>query len=312
MGIPRVVVKDRVFLIVSYMAEMSPNTNQIIECLSKILAELLPVMSEIEEDEMGFCLPVIADVQLLSWGLLLMLRLLEKYYSQPNSHKSKDNSSTNATSHANITSKTSKWDFILPSTNLENPSTSKSTQSTSKPAGQQSLEEDSVKIEEEKKERRKISRIVSMHKQRVEDLRVQYQSLYAEYQQQKESRDDSCESQSAAQEIYNRLRKIKSSAKKHYKDAMTLRFQRTCLLVRKFERKLANVKAKLPVSEQGETDIDQISIIPNSVCSPLAKSLVRLLLSMDSTFHLDLYLIACKILSKVSSLFILICPVSTC
>ena len=297
----RVVVKDRVFLIVSYMAEMSPGTNQIIECLSKILSDLLPVYTEGVQDELGFCMPAIADIQLLSWGLLLLLRLLEKYYTQPTTTKIKDTTSTSTTTQSTAASKSSKWDFILPCTNLEHPPSNKAAQAAAKPPGTTGTPQnvDTTTSDEEKKERHRISRIVTMHKQRVEELRQQYQSLYGEYQTLKEKVKEG-ESHPSVQTIYTRLKRIKHTAKKHYKDAMTLRFQRACLLVRKFERKLAGVKAKLPASEQGEQEVDQSCFIPIEVCSPLAKSLIRLLLAMDSTYHLDLYLIACKILSKVS------------
>ena len=301
-GMSRVVVKDRVFLIVSYMAEMSPGTSQIIECLSKILSDLLPVYTEGVQDELGFCMPAIADIQLLSWGLLLLLRLLERYYTQPPTSKLKDTTSTSTTTPSTAASKSSKWDFILPGTNLEHPPSNKTGQlSVAKPSGASGAPPslDTVTSDEEKKERHRISRIVTMHKQRVEELRLQYQSLYTEYQLMKEKMKEG-ESHPSVQTIYSKLKRIKHTAKKHYKDAMTLRFQRACLLVRKFERKLASVKAKLPASEQGEQDVDQSCFIPYDVCSPLAKSLVRLLLAMDSTYHLDLYLIACKILSKVS------------
>lgn len=300
-GMSRVVVKDRVFLIVSYMAEMSPGTNQIIECLSKILSDLLPVYTEGVQDELGFCMPTIADIQLLSWGLLLLLRLLEKFYTQPPTTKIKDTTSTSTTTQSTTAFKASKWDFILPGTNLEHPSTSKTAQSVAKPQGATGTPQsvDVTTSDEEKKERHRISRIVTMHKHRVEELRLQYQALYGEYQMMKEKVKEG-ESHPSVQNIYNKLKRIKHTAKKHYKDAMTLRFQRACLLVRKFERKLACVKAKLPASEQGEQEVDQSCFIPFEVCSPLAKSLIRLLLAMDSTYHLDLYLIACKILSKVT------------
>ncbi|XP_067680641.1 baculoviral IAP repeat-containing protein 6-like isoform X2 [Haliotis asinina] len=268
--------QDRVFVLLSALGQKSlsgPSSVSIMESLLAMLAKVLSPLTNAPDaashrNSIG-CL----DLSLVSWILLFLCRNFDNSFGlTPGVEESekvnlrKDAGSCQA----------NRWGFIQGHVS-SNPSRSKSRSG--------------------KLYRRSLQKRILHHKQRLHDLELA-KKKFVESQLEKSGGQAVVgkEAQALMKQQEQQFKKeLSQYASKHLKDIVHIRRADAAML-----QKLPGWREEGGAAPNGgEDESDTTLVLPRDRCLAVVRGLMALLLSMDFTCHVDLFLVACKVFARI-------------
>ncbi|KAJ9600171.1 hypothetical protein L9F63_009505, partial [Diploptera punctata] len=258
--------QDRVFILLTYLGRKSL-AGGATRCsvLDSVLGTLTRLLSPLTSHQSGF-LRAEMDLSLIGWILLFYLSaliLMEKDQGI-----------------------TSRWDFIQGEVAMQ-----RKMATTSRCNASRSY-------------RRKLQKRLMHHKQQLEDLEAAKKAFHASTQalsalsSQAANLSSKLEAALKHQEQFFK-KTLKQHSAKHFKDILQIRRNDVPTFLNKHG--IPGIRTSSPVRErdENETERDLTMCLPQSHCLPVAKGLVALILQMDFTCNIDMFLLACKVVARI-------------
>ncbi|CAH1791767.1 unnamed protein product [Owenia fusiformis] len=273
--------QDRVFMLLSALAQKALTGNKGSDMIDSLLALLTKLLSPLTGEYQAYANSHGSlDLQLVGWLVLLLSRCLDS--TQLATGASEDNGASGgkdkeSTSTGTTTSISNRWDFVQGETAISN---------------QQTVS----KSNNLRQYRRRLQKRLMHHKQQLLDIQ-QAKKHFMSSQIEKSAIGLNKEAEAALKQQEAIFKKqLKQYSSKHYKDFMQ---------IRRFE---CEVLKKLPkngktgtngTTGEADGDLETLVVLPRDRCIPVVKGLINLLLSMDFTCNVDLFLVSCKVVAKV-------------
>ncbi|XP_064603703.1 baculoviral IAP repeat-containing protein 6-like isoform X3 [Liolophura sinensis] len=264
--------RDRVFILITALGQrslMGPSACSIMESLLGILARILSPL--IPSPQAPRHQSAWLDLSLIGWILLFLCRNLDNGWSSLNNSEDDKAGASSSSSRDNGTNMPNRWSFIqgeagLPSTKTKSRSTVKRYRST-------------------------LQKRLMHHKQKLMDLDQAKKKFY----EKSSTSTVPKEAQNVLKQQEQLFKKEFSQyASKHLKDIVQIR------------RTDGEILKKLPKDENGgngskdsDSDSELPLILPREKCLPVVRGLMSLILSMDFTCNVDLFLIASKVFARI-------------
>ncbi|XP_071961824.1 dual E2 ubiquitin-conjugating enzyme/E3 ubiquitin-protein ligase BIRC6-like isoform X2 [Antedon mediterranea] len=215
------------------------------------------------------------DLPLVGWVLLFLSRTLEQATPPAADVPTEEDENGNDVAAAKEAEKKTKrkagsrWDFInLDLTTTEVPKTQRGTTNQA--------------------QCQRLAKQMKMHKEQIKQLESKHKAIQTMLVEEGKDKDPL-----VLQKVFKEYKQHKS---KHSKDLLRIRRLAYQELHSKGEK---DSKGDDDASEK-PADIFQAQIrLPREQCLPVVQGLTQLLLSMDFTCHVDLFLVACKVLARI-------------
>ncbi|KAI8505639.1 Baculoviral IAP repeat-containing protein 6 [Branchiostoma belcheri] len=271
--------QDRLFVLLTSLGQKSMSVStcggileSLLSLVSRLLAPLQQRDSTGQADSVAEELGAL-DLPLVSWVLLFLSRILDSTASRGNG----DEEDSNGCPPRKVAREDegnnfpSRWDFV--GNEMQPPNS----QSSSSRTGATKLL------------RRKLKKTLLHQKQEILDLQAKQKMLMS-------SLKGGSEPKSSYEKMQLNVfkKQMKAHADKHFKDIMTLRRTTHPSLYRQEEEGATDSGRGSP-----ETDL-VLCQLGRKQCIPVVRGLVALLLNMDFTCHVDLFLVICKVIARIS------------
>ncbi|XP_019627384.1 PREDICTED: LOW QUALITY PROTEIN: baculoviral IAP repeat-containing protein 6-like [Branchiostoma belcheri] len=272
--------QDRLFVLLTSLGQKSMSVStcggileSLLSLVSRLLAPLQQRDSAGQADSVAEELGAL-DLPLVSWVLLFLSRILDSTASRGNG----DEEDSNGCPPRKVAREDegnnfpSRWDFV--GNEMQPPNS----QSSSSRTGATKLL------------RRKLKKTLLHQKQEILDLQAKQKMLMS-------SLKGGSEPKSSYEKMQLNVfkKQMKAHADKvHFKDIMTLRRTTHPSLYRQEEEGATDSGRGSP-----ETDL-VLCQLGRKQCIPVVRGLVALLLNMDFTCHVDLFLVICKVIARIS------------
>ncbi|XP_041353670.1 baculoviral IAP repeat-containing protein 6-like isoform X2 [Gigantopelta aegis] len=272
--------QDRVFVLLSALGQRALTGPSCVNIMESLLAMLSRVLSPLTGSNlsssssftasadrprnMSACL----DLSLVSWILLFLCRNFDNslLVGPEECEKGVSKKDRDAGSF-----QTNRWGFIQ---------------------GQLSTNPSKSKTRSGKLYRRSLQKRILHHKQRLHELELA-KKKFLEKHMEKSGQSMGKEAQALLKQQEQQFQKeLSQYASKHLKDIIHIR--RTDPVFRKMQKD--DVSGS---SRDMEEDPDICFVLPRERCLTVVRGLMALLLSMDYTCHVDLFLIACKVFARI-------------
>ncbi|XP_063222017.1 baculoviral IAP repeat-containing protein 6 isoform X2 [Bacillus rossius redtenbacheri] len=272
--------QDRVFILLTYLGRKSlaagATCSSVLDGMLALLAELLAPLSA--SQQAGF-LRAEMDLALVGWVLLFLSSCFDMTggsvsHSEESTDKSKDKEQGG----------TSRWDFIQGEVAMQRKMATTNRNTASKSY------------------RRKLQKRLMHHKQQLEDLEIAKKAFYASSQvqaltalsNQAANLSNKLEVALKQQEQFYR-KTLKQHTSKHFKDILQMRRLDGPLL----HGRQARQGERAEESSAEAADREVTICLPQARCLPVARGLVALVLQMDFTCNVDVFLLACKVVARI-------------
>ncbi|XP_013417535.1 baculoviral IAP repeat-containing protein 6 [Lingula anatina] len=289
--------QDRIFVLLTALGQKaltSTSASNVLESLltllGKILSPLLHSQGEYYRNSQGSL-----DMDLVGWVLLFLSRTMDAAGSSNNggSHnggsngKPGDGGSDEGTKGSagaenddagkeNGTMLSARWDFIQGDTAMEH--------ADFKPTPRFRT----------KLYRRQLAKRLMHHKSKLIELqKAKKEFLATQVAAAAVSKEAEVLVKQQEQEFIKELKKYSS---KHFKDIMQIRRIDAEVLRKKPKDDSNGVRG-----DQDGHDTENSMVLPRERCLPVVRGLIALLLSMDFTCNVDLFLIACKVVARITN-----------
>ncbi|XP_069689782.1 baculoviral IAP repeat-containing protein 6 isoform X2 [Periplaneta americana] len=273
--------QDRVFILLTYLGRKSL-AGGATRCsvLDSVLGTLTRLLSPLTSHESGF-LRAEMDLSLIGWILLFLSVCLDvsgtPCSTEEMADKSKDKDQ----------GVTSRWDFIQGEVAMQ-----RRMATTSRCNASRSY-------------RRKLQKRLMHHKQQLEDLEAAKKAFHASTQalsalsSQAANLSSKLEAALKQQEQFFR-KTLKQHSAKHFKDILQIRRNDGPTLLNKHGLPIPRTSnTSVREREESETERDMNLCLPQSHCLPVTKGLIALILQMDFTCNIDMFLLACKVVARI-------------
>ncbi|KDR13250.1 hypothetical protein L798_12638, partial [Zootermopsis nevadensis] len=248
--------------------------------LDSVLGTLTRLLSPLTTHQAGF-LRAEMDLSLIGWILLFLSVCLDTNgtsgCSEEIADKSKDRDQGTA----------SRWDFIQGEVAMQ-----RRMATTSRCNASRSY-------------RRKLQKRLMHHKQQLEDLEAAKKAFHASTQalsalsSQAANLSSKLEAALKQQEQFFK-KTLKQHSAKHFKDILQIRRNDGPTLLNKHGLPVPRTSSTTSRErDESETERDLNLCLPQSHCLPVAKGLVSLILQMDFTCNIDMFLLACKVVARI-------------
>ncbi|KAL4237916.1 Baculoviral IAP repeat-containing protein 6 [Mactra antiquata] len=254
--------QDRVFILLTAMGQKALQGPSSVKIMESLLSMLAKVLKPIHCMSAGVMSPSgQLDLTLIGWILLFMCRNLDNTIATLG-NGDEEGASAKKSTGSNLSN---RWNFIGANGNVKS----------------QMNKSQSVKMY-----RRSLHKRLLHHKQKLLDI-------------------DHMKKNFMAQEQSSNMSGLKSHGKHFWKELTQFasKHLKDIIQIRKTD---AEVLRKLPRDERfaEEKDVleyeqDSVLILPKDKCLPVVHGLMALLLGMDFTCNVDLFLITCKVLARI-------------
>ncbi|XP_029637353.1 baculoviral IAP repeat-containing protein 6 isoform X1 [Octopus sinensis] len=258
--------QDRVFVLLTALGQKSLMGPMAVNILESLLGMLVHAVAPLMPNPMGVTrMPTgSVDLTLVGWILLFLCRNLD--HTMQNGGNGDDDKNARKDKD-NGTYLPNRWSFLQ---------------------GDMSGQPNKSKVKQSMKSyRRCLQKRIFHHKQKLQDLE-QAKKKFLASQAEKYSQSLSSEAQALFKQHEQQFKKISQYASK----------------IRKTDgehfRKMVKDDSCLGiVKDANDVDADSSLILPRERCLPVVRGLVTLILSMDSTCSVDLFLVASKVLARI-------------
>ncbi|XP_077994932.1 dual E2 ubiquitin-conjugating enzyme/E3 ubiquitin-protein ligase BIRC6-like isoform X2 [Glandiceps talaboti] len=272
--------QDRLFVLLAVLGQKSiacNNSSNVLEHLLNLLAKLLAPLQSSHGQYYIVTGGGSLDLSLISWVLLFLSRTLDSTVANNASNddeegdlESKSNNKDKDKGGASNSVNGNRWDFI----------TSDFMAQSNQPVGVKSVNHSRL-------HKRRLKRQLMHHKQQLMDLQAKHKMISSQLKEEGKGQDIVVQ-----QKL---MKELKQRASKHFKDL---------LMLRRMTNKDTVRGDKDDSNSQGDRVLDVESPVfqlPRDKSIPVVQGLMALLLSMDFTCHVDLFLVTCKVLARISN-----------
>ncbi|KAK3576772.1 hypothetical protein CHS0354_014586 [Potamilus streckersoni] len=264
--------QDRLFVLLLAMGQRTLQGPAAVSMMESILGMLAKVLSPLSTGQPSGASALQAgniDLSLVGWILLFLCRNLDNTFTSNGEDADRGASKKDQGTHL-----PNRWNFIQAENTF----------------GNKIQKSKSVKLS-----RRSLQKRLLHHKQKLIDLEQVKHSFM--WQGDKSSQNIS--NSILKQQEKQFKKELSQYASKHLKDIIQIR-KTDAEILRKLQR---NPRATAEAgSDNGGTELDQdngLLILPKTRCLPVVRGLIALLLGMDFTCNVDLFLITCKVLARI-------------
>ncbi|XP_066281905.1 baculoviral IAP repeat-containing protein 6-like isoform X5 [Branchiostoma lanceolatum] len=271
--------QDRLFVLLTSLGQKSMSVSTCGGILESLLGLVSRLLAPLQRDGSGQTDNVAEelgtlDLPLISWVLLFLSRILDSTASRGNGDEEDSNGCPprKVAREEEGSNFPSRWDFV--GNEMQPPNS----QSSSSRTGATKLL------------RRKLKKTLLHQKQEILDLQAKQKMLMS-------SLKGGSEPKSSYEKMQLNVfkKQMKAHADKvHFKDIMTLRRTTHPSLYRQEEEGASDSGRGSP-----ETDL-VLCQLGRKQCIPVVRGLVALLLNMDFTCHVDLFLVICKVIARIA------------